>query len=161
VLRDGVGGLYGHHSQTAPFGAISIRAKYKSSDQNILAAHEFGHAIDYLAARDLSATLTQDEIFELRDVYNDLRGGAKKGAPWRQPEDRYTWDDVKPELIAEGLRAYMTNPNYFKTVAPKAAAKFRAAVNESPFLKEVIQLNSLGAIGLMGAGIRSQDRNDQ
>ncbi len=160
VLRDGIGGLYGHHSPTAPFGDISISTRYKSSDQNIFTAHEFGHAIDYLAG-DLSATLTPDEIFELRDVYNDLRGGAKKGAPWRQPEDAYSWDEVNLELIAEGLRAYMTNPNYFKTVAPKAAAKFRAAVNESPFLKKVIQLNSLGAIGVIGAGVRSQDRDDQ
>jgi hypothetical protein len=161
VLPDGAGGVWGRHSQTAPFGEISISTGYKSSDQNIFIAHEFGHAIDHLAAKDLSATLTPDEIFELRDVYNDLRGGAKKGAPWRQPEDNYHWDEVKFELIAEGLRAYVTNPNYFKTVAPKAAAKFRAAVNESPLLKKVIQLNSLGAIGLIGAGTHSQDRDDQ
>jgi hypothetical protein len=161
VLEDRIGGLYTHYSPTAPFGEISINTRYKSSDQNIFTAHEFGHAIDRLAAKELSSTLTQDEIFELRDVYNDLRGGAKKGAPWRQPEDAYSWDAVKSELIAEGLRAYMTNPNYFKTVAPKAAAKFRAAVNESPLLKKVIQLNSLGAIGLIGAGTHSQDRDDQ
>jgi hypothetical protein len=65
------------------------------------------------------------------------------------------------ELVAEGLRAYMSNPNYFKTVAPKAAAKFRAAVNKNRLLKKVIQLNSLGAVGLIGAGVRSQDRDDQ
>jgi hypothetical protein len=64
------------------------------------------------------------------------------------------------ELVAEGLRAYMSNPNFFKKVAPNAAAKFRAVVNKNPYLKKVIQLNSLGAIGLIGAGTHSQDRDD-
>ncbi len=35
------------------------------------------------------------------------------------------------------------------------------AVNKNTLLKKVIQLNSLGAIGLAGAGIRSQDQDDQ
>ncbi len=81
----------------------------------------------------------------------------------RQPEYfSYSGDDVvNVELVAEGLRAYMTDPNYFKTVAPKTAVKIRKAVNESPLLKKVIQFNSLGAFGLIGAGVRSQDRDDQ
>jgi hypothetical protein len=55
----------------------------------------------------------------------------------------------------------MTDPNYFKTAAPKAAARFRAAVNANPYLQHAIQLNSLGAIGLTGIGVRGQDRDDQ
>jgi hypothetical protein len=161
VLEDHVGGQYARPSQTAPLGDISINTRYKPPAQNIFIAHEFGHAIDHITG-DLSATLTPDEIFELRDVYSDLRGGSKKGAPRRQPEDYdYDVNDINMELVAEGLRAYMSNPNYLKTVAPKAAAKFRAAVNESPLLKKVIQLNSLGPIGLIGAGILGRDRDDQ
>jgi hypothetical protein len=161
VLQDHIGGQYAYPSPNEPFGRISINTKYKSSDRDIATAHELAHAIDDFAGN-LSATLTPDEIFELRDVYSDLRGGSKKGAPRAQPEDfGYGVDRVNMELVAEGLRAYMSNPNYFKTVAPEAAAKFRAAVNESPLLKKVIQLNSLGAIGLIGAGIRGQDRDDQ
>jgi hypothetical protein len=158
-----VGGRYYDYNSPkgSPFGDITVNTKYKSSDQDIITAHEFGHAIDHFA-RWFSDKLTSKEIGELRDIYSDLRGGWKKGAPRKQPEDfGYGVDKVNVELVAEGLRAYMSNPNYFKTVAPKAAATFRAAVNKNALLKKVIQLNSLGAIGLAGAGIRSQDQDDQ
>jgi hypothetical protein len=65
------------------------------------------------------------------------------------------------ELIAEGLRAYMTNPNYFKSVAPNAAAKIRAAVNANPHLKKVIQFNSLAAAGLAGTAARNQNKDSR
>jgi hypothetical protein len=55
----------------------------------------------------------------------------------------------------------MTNPNYFKMVAPRTAAKIREAVNRRLSLKRVIQFNSLGAAGLAGAGADNPDRNDQ
>ncbi len=157
AFRERVGGEYfGYNSRNGPpFGDISINTKYKSH-QDIIIAHELGHAIDHFSGK-LTATLTPEEITELRAVYSDLRRG-----PERQPEDLgYRPKHVNEELVVEGLRSYMGNPNYFKTAAPKAAAKFRAAVNESPLLKKVIQLNSLGAIGLVGAGVRSQDRDDQ
>jgi hypothetical protein len=158
-----VGGLYYDYNslKDPPFGGIAINTKYKSSDQEILTAHEFGHAIDHFSGW-FSDKLTSEEINELREVYSDLRGGWKKGAPRKQPEDfGYSVNKVNLELVAEGLRAYVSNPNYFKKVAPNAAAKFRAVVNKNPLLKKVIQLNSLGAIGLAGAGIRSQDQDDQ
>jgi hypothetical protein len=163
TFREGVGGQYYDYNSPKgpPFGDININTKYRSSDQDLIIAHEFGHAIDHFAGW-FSDKLTSEEIGELRDVYSDLRGGWKKGVPRKQPEDfGYDVNKVNLELVAEGLRAYMANPNYFKTAAPKAAAKFRAAVNENPLLKKVIQLNSLGAIGLAGAGIRSQDQDDQ
>jgi hypothetical protein len=55
----------------------------------------------------------------------------------------------------------MTDPNYFKTVAPKTAARIRKVVNEHPYIRHALQFNSLGPIGLAGAGIRHQDRDDQ
>jgi hypothetical protein len=163
AFRERVGGQYYDHNSPRglPFGDITVNTKYKSSDQDIIIAHEFGHAIDHFSGW-FSDKLTSEEIDELRDVYSDLRGGWKKGTPRKQPEDfSYAVNKVNMELVAEGLRAYMSNPNYFKKVAPKAAAKFRAIVNENPHLKKVIQLNSLGAIGLIGAGVRTQDQDDQ
>jgi len=163
AFRKRVGGLYYDYNslKESPFGGIAINTKYKSSDQEIFTAHEFGHAIDHFSGW-FSDKLTSEEIGELRDVYSDLRGGWKKGVPRKQPEDfGYDVNKVNLELVAEGLRAYMSNPNYFKKVAPKAAATFRAVVNKNPLLKKVIQLNSLGAIGLIGAGTHSQDRDDQ
>ena len=50
---------------------------------------------------------------------------------------------AEEEYFAEALRAYMTNPNFVKSVAPNFAAAVRAAVNSHPRLRGVIQFNSL------------------
>ena len=124
-------------------------------------AHEFGHAIDHFANY-FSNNLTPDEIAELRLVYGTLRTSLQDLPLLRQPESfRYKPHQVNGELVAEGLRAYMANPNYFKTVAPKSAAKIRAVVNNDPRLKQVIQFNSLLAAGLVGAGVPEQEKNDE
>jgi hypothetical protein len=157
----GTVGLYhGYESRAGPSGDIFIKSTLSPSDRELVTAHEFGHAIDHFSGL-LSERLTSAEIDELRAVYRTLRAGPRKTL-YPQPED-FGYDErlVKRELIAEGLRTYMTNPNYFKMVAPRTAAKVRAVVNESPYLKHVIQFNSLGAVGLAGAGIGNQDRGDQ
>jgi len=143
-----------------PNSRIFLNIGPKARDRDLVIAHEFGHAIDHLAGY-LSETLTHAEMAELSFVYSDLRSRGK-GGQLMQPENfGYPPKLVNSELVAEGFRAYMTDPNYFKTEAPKAAARFRAAVNANSYLQHAIQLNSLGAIGLIGAGIRSQDRDDQ
>jgi hypothetical protein len=48
--------------------------------------------------------------------------------------------------MAEAIRAYMVDPNYLKTVAPKVAAAIREAVNSHPTLSKIIQFNSLAAM---------------
>jgi hypothetical protein len=53
------------------------------------------------------------------------------------------------------------NPNWFKAVAPRSAARFRADVNRNKYLKHVIQFNSLGAAGLLSAAAGSKDQDDQ
>ena len=145
-----------------PNSRIFLNIGPKARDRDLVIAHEFGHAIDHLAGN-LSATLTHDEMAELSFVYGHLKRGRTKSGHLLQPENfGYSGNDaIYAELIAEGLRAYMTDPNYFKTAAPKTAAKIRKAVDESPYLRHAIQFNSLGAIGLTGAGVRSQDRDDQ
>jgi hypothetical protein len=126
-----------------------------------LLGHEFGHAIDYYAGI-LSDHLTPAEISELRKAYPILQGDRRK-KPLIQPETYgYPRDHVKPELVAEGFRAYLMNPNWFKAVAPRAAARFRAEVNKNKHLKRVIQFNSLGAAGLLSAaGLAGQKRDEQ
>jgi hypothetical protein len=142
-------------------GDIVMNTGPKAKDRNFVMAHEFAHGIDHFAGN-ITKTLTPDEIAELRAVYGNLRYRPKKDGPKVQPEHSgYKPEDVNYELVAEGLRAYMIDPNYFKTVAPKSAAKFRAFVNISPYLRDAIQFNSLLAAGLIGAGARSQDRDDQ
>ncbi|HWN51362.1 MAG TPA: hypothetical protein VNO18_16355 [Xanthobacteraceae bacterium] len=142
-------------------GDIFVSSDVSLSDQDMVTAHEFGHAIDHLAGN-LAKNLTRTEIGELRYVYSTSRSGSENHPFRRQPESfRYRSSQVNGELLAEGLRAYMANPNYFKTVAPKTAARIRAAVNDNPRLKKIIQFNSLGAAGLIGTGVRNQDEGDQ
>jgi hypothetical protein len=129
-------------------------------ERDFVIAHEFGHAIDHLTGY-LSGKLTPKEEAELSFVYSHLRPLSKDGEPLQPENFGYANERINSELVAEGFRAYMADPNYFKTVAPKTAAKFRAAVNENPYLRHAIMLNSLGAIGLIGTRIRSQDRDDQ
>ena len=49
--------------------------------------------------------------------------------------------------MAEAIRAYMTDPNYLKSVAPETAKRIREAVNANPRLNSVIQLNANPATG--------------
>jgi hypothetical protein len=93
-----------------------------------------------------------------RLIRHRRQGRSVEGSNWPghhgiTPESLgYTsgWESYR-ELIAEGLRAYLLNPNYMKTVAPKAAAYLRAAVNSNPRIMRVLQLNSLPGIALLGA----------
>ncbi len=163
TLRKALRGFYdGSNNDDGSLNSrIFLNIGPRARDRGVVIAHEFGHAIDHLAGY-LSKTLTKDEMAELSFVYGRLKRGRTDSGQLFQPENfGYPSELVNSELVAEGFRAYMANPNYFKTAAPKTAARFRAAVNTNQYLQHAIQLNSLGAIGLIGAGIRSQDRDDQ
>ena len=96
---------------------------------------------------------------ELRFVYHDLNNPMLNYARRRKmnvdlerlplygPEYRgYPPGEIPHELMAEAVRAYMTNPNYLKTVAPKTAAAIRAVVNSNPRLSKTIQFNTVGGM---------------
>lgn len=102
---------------------------------------------------------------ELRWLYNDLNNPSLQraraaGRPVEQfsskvyrgfdPEQMGYKKGIEAdrELMAEAVRAYMANPNYMKTVAPKTAARIRAYVNDHKDLKHIIQFNS--AVGTAG-----------
>lgn len=161
AFEKGVGGYFiPNDTRRKPGGYIFVNNSMSLSDQNLTMAHEFAHAVDHFAG-DVWKKLTPDEIAELRVVYGTLRSGPQDFS-LRQPESfRYKPRQVNRELIAEGIRAYMANPNFFKTIAPKAAAKIRAEVNSNRHLKKVLQFNSLAAGGLVGAGILDKDEDDQ
>ncbi len=93
---------------------------------------------------------------KLRQVYNDLNArdwrvekSAKTGEPvprryWIGPEQQgYTGAHIPRELMAEAIRAYMTDPNYLKTVAPEVAARTRKYANPNPLTSRTIQFNSM------------------
>jgi len=129
-------------------------------------AHEFGHALDDLAGQ----IDTTDIKTELRQVYNDLnnpdlamrrtmrpdfdpaQAGSAKYRNYGPEKSGYKGTDIDRELMAEAIRAYMADPNYLKTVAPRTAARIRAAVNANPRIAPIIQFNELLGLGATAAG---------
>src|SRR5579871_1107772 len=147
-MEETTGGLFiGDIKRRRPVGELYIKSTQSAEDKDLSLAHELGHAIDHYADW-FSDYLTPTEVGELRKVYAAVRGRyAKKPA---EPEEfGYSPFDVNGELAAEGFRAYLTDPNWFKAVAPRSAARFRAEVNRNRYLKHIIQFNSLGAAGLL------------
>jgi hypothetical protein len=137
--------------------------------QNVV-RHEIGHAVEDRAGSQVSylpTTSGQRVPFgtfpeagfkrELGQVYHDLndptwgRGQITPPRLQTKPEDfGYRGDDVRSERIAEA--AYMADPNYLKTVAPKTAAAIREAVNSHPVLSRIIQFNTVaGPVAIIGA----------
>lgn len=114
-----------------------------------VAAHEIAHVIDQTAGK-----IPIDGLHdELRLIYNDLNNPQNYGKKFGPEQSRYAKSDVPRELMAEAIRAYMADPNYIKTVAPKTAARIRAHVNAHPKLKDTIQFNSGGALPLAARGL--------
>ena len=136
---------------------VWYKAGLSETDLPRVKGHETGHVIDLLAG-----TVPQKGLSaELKDVYNTLNNGNRDGAEvatWGKPSTPrsggYSAAEAPAEYMAEAIRAYMADPNYLKTVAPKTAAAIRAAVNTNPRLSPFIQFNSLGglAAGGMAAG---------
>ena len=112
-------------------------------------AHEMGHMIDELAGQIPTAGLAT----ELRRLYNTMTTGWERTRHLSGPQHQgYRAADVPREQMAEAVRAYLTDPNYIKTVAPRTAAVIREWVNSHPTLSKVIQFN---ALPLMAGGLSS------
>lgn len=121
-------------------------------------AHETGHLIDDLTfGRQIPLAGVRREADQ---VFSDLNSSmyVPKGRIGAKPQHfGYKGNDVAAELNAEGLRAYMQDPNYFKSVAPNAAKRYREYINSNPNLNKVIQVNSAAGTGLLG-GLYEKDR---
>jgi hypothetical protein len=112
-------------------------------------AHEVGHAIDSLSGKIDTKGLST----ELKQVYHDLATG-RQGETKKQTLPQhlgYPAKEVRDEMVAEAVRAYIVDPNYLKSVAPKTAKRIREAVNTDPRIAKVIQFNQGGApnVGLL------------
>ena len=109
-------------------------------------AHEVGHLIDGASGLSLGAFPKR----ETAKVYSDLyTGQAHRTRQLTGPQHvGYKPSEVPGELIAESIRAYMMDPAYLKTVAPKTARLIREYVNTHPTLSKIIQFNTLAAAAL-------------
>ena len=137
---------------------IFLDKKLVPEQRTLVLGHEVGHATDEIAGPISPKGLTR----ELGQVYSTLNTGQE--SPTRLltlPQHLgYPAKRIPGELTAEAINAYLADPGYFKTVAPKTAARIRLYVNDNPRLKGIIQFNSLGAgaVGLSATTGRGQDR---
>jgi hypothetical protein len=132
-------------------------------------AHEIGHMVEDLAGElagyydDIPLNVIPQTGLapELRALYNDLNNPAiaRIRARGREPDITtnaalrdfgpeqmgYSAEDAPRELFADAVRAYLTNPNYLKTMAPNVAARIREYANANPVISKFIQFNAIPA----------------
>ena len=128
---------------------VYIDRRLNPGDMGRATGHEMSHVVHEIAGAPIPPPAA---LRELRENYSTLSTGQEGARPLRGPEFfEYPSSHVVPELVAEGIRGYATNPNYFKTVAPEAAKWIRGWANENPWIRDVIQFNAL--TGLLAGGI--------
>lgn len=129
--------------------------------------HENGHI---LVEEMLQNGFRTDGLMtELKSVYNELNNWNASRYREAHPEGplpkspkmmrgvtpetfRYKpGQETLLELLTEAVRAYKTNPNWFKTVAPKTAAEIRRTWNPTSTARRTIQFNAAPAT-TVGAG---------
>ena len=148
----------GRYHKTADGRFISYDKSLPPAVQDRIVSHEVGHAIDDLVfgvkGKGGSKIPLDGLSKELAAVYEQLntswRTSPGKGAT---PEGKgYAPHEVDAERMAEAIRAYMIDPNWLKTVAPKTAARIREHVNNNQNVNRVIQFNSAGP-AVVGGGL--------
>lgn len=126
--------------------------------QRRVISHEVGHAIDDLVfgvQGKKGAKIPVDGLSkELASVYENLntKGWFKPGRGATPKALGYSESVSDAEKMAEAIRAYMFDPNWLKSVAPKTAARIREHANDNPSINRVIQFNS-AAPAAVGAGL--------
>lgn len=91
---------------------------------------------------------------EMAQVYNTAMNPEPSQAMVTPADYGYVAAVAPRDMMAEAVRAYMTDPNYLKTVAPRTADAIRNRVNLHPVLSRHVQFNSLASlagVGLTGA----------
>lgn len=110
-------------------------------DQKAIAlAHETGHAIDSWPHKADISKHTK----AAREIYSDLATGQPQIIPSKRtgPEHfGYPRAQIMPELMAEAIRAYLTDPNYVKSVSPALAKEIRK-LNDVRGLNKLVQFNA-------------------
>jgi len=134
---------------------VEFNAGMQPEKAAMVHAHELGHVVDEMAGQIPAKGLSN----ELKGVYNTLNNpnrshpdrneAASWGKPFTPQALGYKGDEIPREYMAEGIRAYLADPNYIKTVAPKTASAIRAAVNAHPTLSKIIQFNSIAGLPAM------------
>lgn len=144
-------GRYTHHDRR-----LTVDQSLPPEQADRVFSHELAHAIEkHTFGKAIPTTGLKKELAQ---IYSDQNTGwyVPKGKIGATPASfGYKGADTDGELIAEAIRAYMRDPNYMKTVAPKTAARIREYVNRNPNLMDIIQFNTVApaavGLGLLGA----------
>jgi hypothetical protein len=143
-------------------GRVLLRSDMPPDKAVKVLAHELGHVInqsvgDVVKAPHRSIPYEESLVPQLKKIYNTLNNpkrmpdglNAAKDAKWVTPENfGYRDHEVPLEYWSEAVRAYLTDPNYIKTIAPNVAKAIRNAVNSHPTLSKIIQFNTIAGIGI-------------
>lgn len=151
--RFGAGSVGRTHLEYGRPTRIEILDSLPKAKSDIATAHEVAHVIDALAGQIPTKGLEKELDFN----YSALRTGEERKFFQSGPADFGYTDPrlIDREKIAEAIRAYMVDPNYLKTVAPKTAARIREFVANNPELSMIVRFNALpvgGALALAAAG---------
>jgi hypothetical protein len=135
--------------------------------------HETGHLIDNLNRR----LIGREGGFRVaRFVRNEMRALSRILRPhlWQSDaalksefgQDNVPWirryRDSTPELFADSISFYFSNPVWVKAEAPRFAKLIRGTVNDNERLRNIIQFNQVAAVaglGTMFAGDQDDDRD--
>jgi hypothetical protein len=123
---------------------------------NTVLAHELGHILEEAGGQIRTDGLES----ELNSLYSELNSG-RSGPPFFLPKHKNYSDHMAPrELAAEAFRAYATNPNTMKTVAPKTAAMLRE-YNAKPWFSKYLQFNGIPLGAAVGVGAAMTKEGEQ
>ena len=148
VIGKDTAGLMKFDPHTGKPKQILVHKDLPSAEVPRVTAHEVSHTIDQIAGEIPTQGITR----QFRRNYNTLNNPNRTPdgldvAPGAQPvtpvKFGYKPHQFREEYVVEALRAYLTNPNYIKTVAPKTAERLREYVNTHPQLSKIIQLNTV------------------
>ena len=146
---------------------IVVDKALPAAKRAMVAGHEIGHLLDDSVTMPFGAggsRIPTDGIKkELKSVYEPLNtpGNFKPGKGLQPKDFRYKAKELDAEYMAEAIRAYMSDPNWIKTVAPNTAKRIREYVNSNQKLNQVVHFNALapvGVAGLLGAGLYAEDQ---
>jgi len=153
------------------FGQIAINPDLPDEFKIRTKRHEIGHLFDHIGGtlNDTLDDVPNDVAEEFFAIYNEQKNpflgferlrnpyvnpqdvakgknwlplfdGYKTGNEEDEGTDQYQ-DERRGELFAEGVRAYLTDPNAMKAKYPLAAKYLRKFINTHPILKQYIHLS--------------------
>jgi hypothetical protein len=175
VPRAAIGGavskvplIFNSNKQFVGPDAIQIANDLKPDEESRAVAHGTARAIDLYLEQPGSLKNYNSGKYGLRpedideELLNVYRDQNNPGSASHTPiNDGYNAQEAPHELLTEGIRAYLTNPNYIKTIAPNLAGALRYLITNHDFLRKLVRFNSLVPFGWLATSGASDSERDE